>query len=267
VNANWKTEFLRSGSLLLEYKILVNEGKPWMLCIHGYGQDFHCFDPVYNRWSTDFSFAALHLPFHGESHLEGEKISMQHWARSIYKLFQKEGIDAAHGLAFSMGARFLLCAATEKPELFKSLTLLAPDGVVMNPWYHFATGSSFGRLLLRTGLLLFPFLALLIRILEKIRVLRPGLAKFSLSVLQTRKERARLLSAWIGFRLLWPEWHKLRSRIQGLVPSRIILAKFDSMIPVKYFGKLRKSEDWLEWQVLNTGHSGLIEKYAVEELS
>lgn len=258
VNQGWKTGFLRTGPLLLEYKTRKVEGKPWLFFLHGYGQDYRCFDPVYERAGMDYSFLALNLPFHGESSMEQGFLRPEHWLEALEELFSRTGCRPLRAIAFSMGAKFLLLAAEKRPEWFEELILLAPDGLVKNPWYRFATGTAFGRFILRAAVRLIPGLKGLLHLLVLLKILRSGMTRFALSALADEDGRSRLLKVWIGFRKIWPDLDQLRARCRGKLKITVYLARYDSIIPSRRFRLLKNRESWIQWKTEETGHSGLI---------
>lgn len=260
----WKTGFLRSGPLLLEYKLRAQEGKPWLFLLHGYGQDYRCFDPLYSRVGDRFSLLALHLPFHGESTLEAAFLKPDDWMAALDELFLRTGCNASVAIAFSMGAKFLLLAAERNPGLFSRVFLLAPDGLVKNPWYRFATSSVAGRLVLRAIVPLIPGLKGLLHLLAVLKILRPGMVRFALSALSSEEGRNRLLKVWPGFRKIWPDPDGLRKQCSGKLQVSVVLARYDSILPLKRFRKVREKEQWISWKTEETGHSGLISVFAAK---
>jgi pimeloyl-ACP methyl ester carboxylesterase len=261
---SWKTGFVHSGAVLLEYKMQARTGKPWLLFFHGYGQDFRAFQPVYEALAGDFSFLALHLPRHGESRLETDKVlSKEEWAVCLEKMLNRLETGPVKAIAFSMGAKFLLAAAEEKPELFKELILLAPDGLVMNPWYRLATMSVAGRVCLKSSLGLFPVFRRIIALLSAVGLVRPALLRFALSELGTTEGRKRVLNVWLQFRKLWPDQEKLKLKcLENNILIFVYLGRFDGILSVSRYIGFRKKNAWMNWEIMNTGHTGLIEEFA-----
>lgn len=261
----WRTGFARSGPLLLEYKFREAEGKPWLLFLHGYGQDFSAFRPIYEKMHADFSLLAIHLPFHGESQLESGVLKLDDWLLAFHAIIQKEKIPRVHAIAFSMGARFLMTAAIRYPSCFSRIFLLAPDGLVKNFWYNLATGSASGRWLFRIFLKGFFLFRGFIRLLSFLKFIRPGLARFALSELHSPEGRNRLAAVWPGFRLIWPDLSEMQ-KAGGQITVQVVLGKYDRIIPPLQFELLRKSGVFRNWLVLESGHSGLIAAFAANQL-
>jgi len=261
----WRTGFVRSGPLLLEYKIRPSAQKPWLLFLHGFGQDYASFFPFAERKVDRYAMLVLHLPFHGESQLEAEVLLPDDWCIAFQAILLKEKISSVYGIGFSMGARFLMTAAIRLPEVFRGIALLAPDGLQMNFWYSLATGSAAGRQVFRILITCFPVLRGFIRLLNLLKIIRPGYARFALSELREPVGRARLLASWSGFRRIWPDFIEFQNAAEK-IPVCIVLGKYDGIIPALKFKKLRQTHPFWNWTILDTGHAGLIAAFARKEL-
>jgi pimeloyl-ACP methyl ester carboxylesterase len=264
VEGSWKSGIIRSGPVLLEYKVQARPGKPWLLFLHGYGQDYSAFQPVYDASGNDYSLLAIHLPHHGESRLERQVIlSKEEWALCIEELLGRLETGPVRAIGFSMGAKFLLAAAEKKPALFNELILLAPDGLVMNPWYRHASATIAGRVFLRLSLHLFPVFRWIIALLAKLGPVRPALMRFAIAELSTREGRTRVLDVWLQFRKLWPDREFLLSQCKEQnIKVLVFLGRFDGILPLSRFSKIYKKEGWMNWEILHTGHAGLINAFA-----
>lgn len=268
MEGSWKTGFIRSGPVLLEYKFQARPGKPWLLFLHGYGQDYSAFQSVYDASGIDYSLVAIHLPHHGDSRLEEHVVlAKEDWALCIEELLGRLETGPVRAIAFSMGAKFLLAAAQIKPALFNELILLAPDGLVMNPWYRLATGTNAGRVLLRLSLHLFPVFKWIIALFVKLGLVRPALMRFAIAELSTREGRSRVLDVWLQFRKLWPARELiLRQCREKNVTVLVYLGLFDGILPVSRYAEIRKMAAWMRWEILHTGHAGLINEFARHDL-
>jgi len=261
---NWKTGFVRSGPVLLEYKMQTRAGRSWFVFFHGYGQDFRAFQPVYERLGSEFSLLAIHLPWHGESKIESDEVlSKDQWAACLEHLFLQLGTGPVRAMAFSMGAKFLLSAAEKKPELFEEMILLAPDGMAMNPWYRLATGITPGRTFLKLSLRLFPIFRSGAFVLSRLGLVRKALMRFAFSELGTEQGRNRVLAVWIQFRKLWPDLSMLKIQCrEKKIPVSVFLGRYDGILTLSRYKKIRSQTDWINWEEMNTGHAGLIEEFA-----
>jgi pimeloyl-ACP methyl ester carboxylesterase len=262
---DWQTGFIEHGPCRLEYKTLEKLNRPWMVFIHGYGQDFRSFSPVYDVLGDQYSFLSLHIFYHGESTIEGSSpLKPSDWKKVVELLFDKLEIDQAYWMGFSMGAKFLLKAYEMLPSLFSGISLFAPDGLVMNPWYKFATETIPGRLLLQFLIRAFPVFRIFVKALVKLGLLRASMGRFTMSELAYSEGRNRVLRTWLGFRNLWPKIQILSSNAKKTsIPILLVLGKYDGIIPLKRFSQIGKKLPTADWLILDTGHAGLLAKFAV----
>jgi len=260
----WKTGFVSQGPCQLEYKYQNHPGKPWVVFLHGFGQDFHAFDPVYAVLEGQNSFLALQIFFHGESSMEGEApLKPSDWMLVINQLFKKLEIENAHWMAYSMGSKFTLLTYQLQPDLFNGLTLLAPDGLVMNPWYKFATRTFFGRIILKTSLRFYFIFRYLVRFLGFIGLVKPGVIRFAQSQLSDKQGRELVQSVWLRFRLIWPESEIWSLHLENRpIPFLVCLGKFDRIIPARKFQSKRNLWKGVQWLNFDAGHASLISKFA-----
>ena len=262
---NWKTNLVTAGRCQLEYKLKKNHpGLPWMVFFHGFGQTSRAFDAVFPLLTPGFNLLTVHIFFHGSSSLEGTKpVTKSEWQAIIEALLAKEDIDTVHITAFSMGCKFALVTAERIPHRIQSLTLLAPDGFVMNPWYRFATQTPFGRLCLKFSIAFSPFFRLLVGLLSKTGFVKPALGRFAEYQMAHAHQRQLVQDVWIMFRKIWPDWPTLALEIeQYKIPVKVVLGKHDSIIHTGKF--VPKQPEWkgFTWILLQSGHSSLVEKYA-----
>lgn len=237
-----------------------------MVFLHGFSQTGKAFEPIFEIFQPRYSLLSIHIFFHGQSQLdESRPLLPEEWLELIHGIFQKLGIEKGRFLGFSMGCKFALFTAQIAPQLVTSLELLAPDGVVMNPWYRFGARTWFGRMCMRLFLSYLPAMRFLVLMLSRLGLLRPSLGRFVESQLASSAQRKRVLSVWIMFRNIWPNWNILPEKlISHHISTRIVLGRFDSIIPLPKFERQREKWKFVNWQVLDAGHSGLVDKYASE---
>jgi hypothetical protein len=87
--------------------------------------------------------------------------------------------------------------------------------------------------------------------------------RFAIAELSTRQGRARVLDVWLQFRKLWPDQESLLSQCKEQnIKVLVYLGRFDGILPVSRYAKIRKNAGWMRWEVLQTGHAGLINAFA-----
>lgn len=263
---SWQTGYVSHHRCRLHYKFYADGPKPWAVLLHGFGQDWSAFDALYPLLLSSRNVLAINLFFHGESELEGNKpLEKKEWLELVERLMAKHAIDQADLIAYSMGCKFALFTAQILPSKVRSLTLLAPDGVVMNPWYRLATRTWIGRI--SCQLLLFSRgpLLVLAEVLGLLGLVKPAVIKFAKHQLRNKSQRDLVVHVWLRFRHIWPNWQSLAHILQKEpIPTTIILGKYDAIIPVKKFTKVKNQWDFIRWLTLSAGHSNLVEQTATE---
>ena len=259
----WRTGLVSHNLCQLEYKHKSHPGLPWVVFLHGFDQDFRAFNEVYEALEGKCSFLSLHIFFHGESDIDSNiPLEPRDWKAIIEKLFSSLHIEKAHWMGFSMGGKFTLISLQLMPHLFSEVTLLAPDGIVMNPWYRFATQNFIGRFCLRLMLQYMPFLRFVFLAFSKIGLIKSSLGRFTKHQLSSPEKRELVLNVWIRFRKIWPLEKIWRQHIKDQkIPVGIVLGKYDSIITVSKFRNKRKEMKEVHWVELKAGHSNLIEKF------
>lgn len=268
---SWKQGFVTEGRCHLEYftHSLVSEtsNREWVLFLHGFGQDYQAFEPLAISFSDRFQLLGINIFFHGNSTLEaGSPLEPEEWKQVMNALFQKLGIEKVHLIGFSMGCKFGFLTAQIMPERISSLMFLAPDGMIKNQWYRFATQSFFGRLTLLLTVRWMPFFRFLTLFLAKTGLIRASLGRFAKGEMGTKEKRDRVVNVWLRFRKIWPDWKILPGIItENQLPVLIVLGKFDTIISPKLFKPRRPEWVGFEWVVLEVGHARIIEKLAEKE--
>lgn len=261
----FRTLRISEGRCQLEYCLKKSHPEsPWMVFFHGFGQDSRAFDDLFAIYSDSHNLLSVHIFYHGESWVEGKNpLRQEEWIACLARLFEKEEMAVSDFWAYSMGAKFALVAALALPERIGNLFLLAPDGMVMNPWYRFAAQTFLGRILLKLAANWMPALRPIFWLFSKIGLVKPPLARFALLQMATKDQRKQVLRVWLMFRLIWPDANRFRDLVaEKKLKVRLILGKHDSIIKPSSFKKFKNQIPLLEWVVLDCGHSSLIEKLA-----
>lgn len=263
--AGFRTLRISHGRCSLEYMIQKDHpGLPWMVFFHGFGQDSRAFEQLFPVFEQRYNLISIHLYYHGESWVEGkEPLQREEWIENFRLLLEREQVSSATFLAYSMGAKFALVAASEIPEKVEQLILLAPDGLVMNPWYRFAAKTGLGRMILSISTFWMPVLQPLFLLISKIGLVKQSLARFALQQMATRDQRKQVVRVWLMFRKIWPDHQKITRLLStGKLPVRLVMGKHDSIIRVKTLEPIRKKWPQIEWLILDCGHASLVEKLA-----
>ncbi len=83
--------------------------------------------PLFDHLALDFSVTALDLPGYGKSDREPIEYDIDHMTDGVVAAIEDIG-RPTHVIALSLGAEFAARAATIRPDLVASLTLISPTG-------------------------------------------------------------------------------------------------------------------------------------------
>lgn len=100
----------------------VSGSGPFLLLIHGFGEDHHIFDKQVGFLQNNFSMVAVDLPGTGKSVLSKQR-SLAELAESIYQIIVQEKIEKIHVCGHSMGGYIAMEYVKTYPDTLSSLTL------------------------------------------------------------------------------------------------------------------------------------------------
>lgn len=104
------------------------DGEP-VLLVHGFGGDATGWAFVQEGLAGSFDTIALDLPGHGASAKAIADGSLEGQARMLAAFIEALGVAPVHLIAHSMGGGVALALAAVRPELVRSMLLLAPMGL------------------------------------------------------------------------------------------------------------------------------------------
>lgn len=185
------------------------------------------------------------------------------WRTYLLDFLQKEKITRFDVAGFSMGGRFALATAEAVPESINNLILMAPDGVVEHPLYHFATRFPPARWLYRRIVHYPAPLFAIADLSHKAGLLPKSMVRFVRHMLATPQSRRTIYRSWVSFRTLQfslPDLYKILVAHQ--IKTWLFVGRYDPLLPpdsVSILSELLPSEQFI---VLETGHTRLVEKTA-----
>ena len=245
------------ASKLFYYKYGV--GQKAILLFHGYGQDHTAFESWIDLLKNDFTIYAFDLFLHGQSTWAERALEKEDWKNVITLFLQKEKINEFELAGFSMGGKFAFATLEAFPERTKRMLLVAPDGVKVNFWYRLATYPVAMRALFESFISKPDFFFSIAKFLQSVGIIDKYLLRFVMFQMDTEEKRKRVYSTWIYFRHLKFEMGSIANiLIDKHIPLKIIVGKYDKVIPVKDMHILLKQVPHGQLQILETGHNQLI---------
>ena len=272
-------------------------GPRLLLCFHGYGESAPGFSFLEEIMGDTFTILAIDLPFHGHTDWKGTPLSPTTLLTILEGIIAQEldssPISAAGGaplaagpgptaggaplmeptskgwwlMGYSMGGRIALSLLEHAPEKIERLILLAPDGLVVNPWYWLATQTIPGRQLFKWTMYHPGWFFLLLRTGNKLGLVNPSVYNFVANYVDNKEIREQLYIRWTGLRLFKPRLGVIKDIIRSRhLPVQLLYGRFDRIIRVERGETFRKGiEPWCTLTVIPAGHQ-LLKKDHIQAL-
>lgn len=243
------------------------QGPTQVICFHGYGESGRSFAFLEETLGSSHTFHAIDLPYHGETAWN------QSLKFTIQDLLHIQGLipgDPLSGnkkvllLGFSLGGRMALSLFEQKPASIQKMVLLAPDGLVINPWYWLATQTLPGNLLFRFTMNHPGWFFGLLKILHRLGSVNPSIFKFVNASVGNPALRLSLYQRWTVLRKLRPSLPRIKLLIrQYQTPVNLLYGRHDRIILAARGEKFRTGiEDLCSLKILPAGHQVLQPRYA-----
>ena len=242
-----------------------------MFAFHGFGNHASDFLPLENILGADYTIVSINLFFHGKStameHLVNNGFStdeLKEFMEEFMSFFKAEKYEL---IGFSLGGRIALKILELFPEKIERLLLLAPDGLIISPFYKFSTLNSVGRTLFKRLKDKPQFILRLAKILRKVRILDDKKYQLSMYHLETAEYRQRVYDVWMIFRKIAPDLEKIRLLVASEnIRVLLFFGRFDRIILAKWGEILRKGlEKQVSIRILEAGHQ-LVRQKNLEEI-
>jgi pimeloyl-ACP methyl ester carboxylesterase len=241
-------------------------------CEYGNGNEvFLCF-PGFGRPADDFQFLqsllkpshrliCIDLFAHGESTFPESRIidsplEKQEWKEFLEAFLSNLGIEKFGLIGYSMGGRVVLVTIELMYQRIRSVLLIAPDGLKVNPFYKFASGTKLGRRMYQSIIdnptSIFKFA----KWLNKFGLLSDKLHRFVHVHLDTREKRLLVRDAWMIYRKIFPNKNEVVSIYKTeKIKFHMIFGEYDSVI-VPRLGKMFATQlgDEKVLHILPMGH-------------
>ena len=246
-------------------------GAALLICLHGFGEEAASFSFLEKAIGHSFTLIAINMPFHGETVWnEGLLFTPEDLHEIIISLVQtcrpQPIPEKINFLAYSMGGRLALAYFQQYPQLVKSISLVAPDGLHKNRWYWFATQTSAGNRLFKFTMQQPQYFLGMVKILGKINLLNKSVAKFVACYLEDETIRTALYKRWTTMRRFRPNLPLIQQLIrQNKIPTKMLFGEHDRIILYHRGQKFQRGlEEWVGVKTIKAGHQLLQEKYTGE---
>ncbi|MGZ5219947.1 MAG: alpha/beta fold hydrolase [Chitinophagaceae bacterium] len=245
-------------------------GPRQVVCFHGYGEDATLYAFLEKYAGNQFTFYSIDLPFHGQtawneglnfSHNDLHQIIGKIQLESNYK--SKTGNQKLILLGFSLGGRIALSFYQAEPQSVEKIILLAPDGLVVNPWYWFATQTWIGNSVFIFSMKYPGWFFAFLKLLNKLGLVNASVFKFVNYYIGKPEARTLLYQRWTGLRKLKPNLPQIKNLIkQYKTPTRLVYGKYDRIIlPVRGEKFNKGIEEFCTLTIINSGHQVVHENH------
>ena len=237
---------------------------PVLLCFHGYGESAASFCFLEKYIGDKFMIIAIDLPFHGKTEWnEGLTFTPIDLLEIIRQIVPASSTSSQMVVAgFSMGGRIALSLLEYIPHQIKKILLLAPDGLKMNGWYWLATQQKQGNQLFRAVMKKADLFLEILRTAHKMRLVNPGIYKFTDQYIRNEKAREDLYKRWTTMRKFKPNRQKIKTIIvENKIPVKLLYGEHDRIIRFETGEEFKNEIDpYGELYIIPSGHQVLQEK-------
>jgi pimeloyl-ACP methyl ester carboxylesterase len=227
------TKFLVFGSSHIAYRY-GGRGSRLLLCFHGYGEDAASFDFLEETLGGEFTILSIDFPHHGQTQWkEAVPLGTDDFLAIILQI--TEGWPASllpwWILGYSMGGRVALSLTGKIPGKVGGVLLIAPDGLVVNPWYWLATQTGPGNLLFRLTMQHPGWFFFFLKAANALKLVNPSVYKFTRHYIGDRDARLQLYLRWTAMRRFRPDLAALQQLIPGRqIHIRLLFGRYDRII-------------------------------------
>ena len=242
-------------------------GSRILFAFHGYGESAASFAFLEPALGQHFTIIAPDMPFHGETDWKEEGLFFD--GPDLLSLLTEiaAGLPGREEgwwfLGYSMGGRIALQLLELAPGKIRRLVLMAPDGLVVNPWYWLATRTAAGNRFFRWTMKKPGWLFFLLYTGNRLRLVNPSLFKFAAHYIDDAAERQVLYARWTVMRGFRPKLGHIAALIRQLqISVHLLYGGYDRIIlPVRGERFLQRIQPYGQMTVLPAGHALLQPKF------
>lgn len=249
-----RLHFLKSGN-----------GPNILLSFHGFGQDHEAFEELTHAFRNQYTVYAFDIFFHGKSAWgkDEDPLEKEFWNELLAAFLKQHTIDKFSLLGFSMGGKFALASLEAFPERVQSVYLLAPDGIKTSAWYSLATYPFFLRRVFKNMISNPTLFHQITQVAFKTGLIDKGILRFVQSQMDTEEKRKQVYLSWVVFRHLHFNMTAIANSINAYaIAVTIVVGKYDKIITAKNMERLTKRLTHYSLNTLETGHTGILSKFA-----
>ncbi|MGB1075422.1 MAG: alpha/beta fold hydrolase [Flavobacteriales bacterium] len=261
----------------MEYVLRKNNSHRVIIAFHGFARPLEDMLVFQDKWPENASVLSIHLMHHGQSgpvERGDHPIAPSVWMDLIREVLAKHDfIEAKVDLVgYSIGGRIALTLLAEAPTFWNHVLLLAPDGLVKNPFYRITVHTRLGR---------WVWFAM-DRHAKKVMqwndrflawgIISKHLHEFGRFHMSSHEMRMMVWHGWRSHRCCWPRHleitNALSKREVSGAKTTCIFGQKDKIIPVRNARRLRRMTRELQhvhFEVIPSGH-GMLQAHIVDHI-
>ncbi|MBC7553777.1 MAG: alpha/beta hydrolase [Taibaiella sp.] len=231
-------------------------GQRVLLVFHGYGHEGERMRIFENYLGEEFTSYFIDLPHHGKSLWNTDDILTVNDVNSLVKeLMKTHNVPKVSLLGYSMGGRVCLSIIDQLPEYIDKVTLLAPDGLRIDPYYLFFTGNFLGKKIFRHVVAKPGFYKRVIKVMKDSNLIDESRYKFVQYYLNSEYHRLQLGSVWPAMAALTTTVAGVKEKIKKHnVNITIFTGKYDKVIPPSLAEKFVSGLNSVDLNIIEKGH-------------
>lgn len=239
----------------------MGHGPVHVIAFHGYGGSTNDFNPLFPALAEKITLHAFDIWFNGHSRWPSERPVSEplrpEELRDLMRAYMDEhGIGYAYYMGFSLGGRLAMSLAEQLSERSYGAILLAPDGLVRNPWYRWLSRFGWGRALYkrfqdRPGRWFAALTAL-----HRVGLVTDKRYGFLKHHTEDRPRRQLVHDVWLSLRLLEPAPDRVIAHMRRTGRTiHLYMGRYDSVIKIGWGRRLqRRAPEVVKLTELETGH-------------
>jgi pimeloyl-ACP methyl ester carboxylesterase len=247
----------------LEYRIIGVSDQPVVfpiIAFHGFGRsadDFSVFEPLLRQGEVIYSF---NLFGHGNSTFPADRklvdsLSLSEFEELLAHILDLLNITRFSFLAYSLGGKKALIGTTMFAARIDRLILIAPDGIKVNKFYAFISGTSLGRWIYKKTTKNPKPIFWVTDGLNALGLLPDKLKKFVYHHMETQERRELVGKVWMIYRHFNPDIRKVQKLInQHRIQTLLIYGKYDNVIKPWQGEKFNAGLNQDALHILESGH-------------
>ena len=247
--------YISVGSEQLHY-LKWGNGKRLLLAFHGYGDNADIFSPLPEYLDESYTMLSFNLPYHGGSAWAGNSLlTDKDIVEMVHVLMNEYHVEKVSLIGYSLGGRVCLAIIEYLPASIEKVVLIAPDGLKVDPYYYFFTGTWPGKKIFRNMLEQPKPYFRMMNWLKKMHLVHESRYKFAMHFLQSEESRSFLLHVWPALSGVAPRPAQLKKLIKKYhLPVVIFMGAYDKIIPPSIALKFKKGLDTVQLHIVEKGH-------------